>query len=212
MIRSWERPATGAAGALAARLAGQVPVLVTGRLRLRAPRIGDFGAYAGILMSDRAAGLGGPFDREGAWDDFCQAVAGWMLRGMGVWTIETRAAGTPAGETHAGETHAGETLAGGELLGFGYLWQEYGDPEPEIGWILTEAAEGKGYAREAAEAIRAHGFGPLGLATVVSYVDPGNSRSAAVAERLGAVRDPRAEAALGAFVRVYRHNRPEGRA
>lgn len=197
MIRSWERPATGAAGALAARLAGQVPVLVTGRLRLRAPRIGDFGAYAGILMSDRAAGLGGPFDREGAWDDFCQAVAGWMLRGMGVWTIEAR---------------AGEAHAGGELLGFGYLWQEYGDPEPEIGWILTEAAEGKGYAREAAEAIRAHGFGPLGLATVVSYVDPGNTRSAALAERLGAVRDPRAEAALGAFVRVYRHNRPEGRA
>ncbi len=194
MIRPWEMPATGAAAALAASLAEKVPELATARLRLRAPRIGDFEAYAGILMSDRAAGLGGPFDRKGAWDDFCQAVAGWMLRGMGVWTIEAR---------------AGEARAGGEVLGFGFLWQEYGDPEPEIGWILTEAAEGKGHAREAAEAIRAHGFGPLGMATVVSYVDPGNARSAALAERLGAVRDPLAEADLGASIRVYRHNRLE---
>lgn len=191
-VPPWERPATGAAAALAASLAERVPELATARLRLRAPRIADFQAYAGILMSDRAAGLGGPFGRRGAWDDFCQAVAGWMLRGMGVWTIEAR--------------------AGGEVLGFGYLWQEYGDPEPEIGWILTEAAEGKGHAREAAEAIRAHGFGPLGMETVVSYVDPGNARSAALAERLGAVRDPRAEAVLGASVRIYRHPRPEGRA
>lgn len=191
MIRPWEMPATGAAAALAASLAERVPVLATERLTLRAPRIADFQPYAGILMSDRAAGLGGPFGRDGAWNDFCQAVAGWMLRGMGVWTIEAR--------------------KGSEVLGFGYLWQEYGDPEPEIGWVMTGAAEGKGFAREAAEAIRAHAFGTLGLATVVSYVDEGNTRSVALAERLGAVRDPAAEAALARSVRVYRH-RPEGSA
>ncbi|MEZ5732221.1 MAG: GNAT family N-acetyltransferase [Paracoccaceae bacterium] len=185
MTRPWEQPATGPAATLAARLAELVPVLRTGRLILRAPVIGDFGTYADILMSDRAAGLGGPFDREGAWNDFCQAVAGWLLRGAGVWTI-TRA-------------------TDGECLGFGYLWQEYGDPEPEIGWVLTAAAEGQGYAREAAEAIRAHAFGTLGWPTVVSYIDIGNTRSARLAERLGATRDPLAEAAFGEPVMVYRH-------
>jgi RimJ/RimL family protein N-acetyltransferase len=191
MIRPWEMPPTGPAAALAARFADRVPALETPRLTLRAPQVGDFQPYAAIFMSDRAAGLGGPFDREGAWADFCQAVAGWMLRGMGVWTIAAR--------------------TGGEVLGFGYLWQEYGDPEPEIGWVMTEAAEGKGMAREAAEAIRAHAFGTLGMATVVSYIDHDNDRSIALAERLGAVRDRGAEAAFAEPVRVYRHH-PEGRA
>lgn len=191
MMHAWERPSTGAAAAQAGAMSDLVPVLGTERLVLRAPLIGDFQPYAGIFMSGRAAGLGGPLDREGAWNDFCEAVAGWMLRGMGLWTIIER--------------------EGGVVLGFGYLWQEYGDPEPEIGWVLTEAAEGKGYAREAAEAIRAHAFDTLGMATVVSYVDHDNGRSIALAERLGAVRDPGAEAAMADPVRVYRH-RPEGRA
>ena len=189
MILPWEVPPAGPAAALAAGLADRVPVLSTRRLTLRAPQVADFQPYAAIFMSDRASGLGGPFDRAGAWADFCQAVAGWMLRGMGVWTIE------PRGDD--------------EVLGFGYLWQEYGDPEPEVGWVLTAAAEGKGYAREAAEAIRDYAFGTLGLSTIVSYFDHDNDRSIALAERLGAVRDLAAEAALADPVRVYRH-RAEG--
>ncbi|MFF4243888.1 GNAT family N-acetyltransferase [Streptomyces sp. NPDC001822] len=56
--------------------------------------------------------------------------------------------------------------------------------EVEIGWRLGRAAWGRGYAtaaaRTALERLRA-----LGVPEVVAVVDPRNTRSAAVAERLG---------------------------
>ena len=63
-------------------------------------------------------------------------------------------------------------------------------PEKELGWMLYDGFEGQGYAHEAAAAMRDWAFDILGLETLVSYVDPGNQKSIAVAERLGAVRDP----------------------
>ena len=60
----------------------------------------------------------------------------------------------------------------------------------ELGWLLYDGYEGQGYATEAAAALRDWAFGTLGLETLVSYCDPDNAASIAVAERLGAVRDP----------------------
>ncbi len=97
-------------------------------------------------------------------------------------------------------------------MGFASHAVEYGDAEPEIGWLLTEAAEGKGIATEAAAAVRDHHFATLGQPTVVSYVDPANTASARVAEKLGATRDADAEAGFakhGEAVQVWRHRRGE---
>ena len=69
------------------------------------------------------------------------------------------------------------------------------------------AAEGKGYAFEAAQAARAHAFDVLGWETAVSYIDPGNARSIELAERLGAVRDPEA-APFHEGDLVFRHSAP----
>lgn len=63
-------------------------------------------------------------------------------------------------------------------------------PAVEIGWRLAPAWWGKGYATEAARASLAHGFGPLGLAEIVSFTIPANTRSQAVMQRLGMARDP----------------------
>ncbi|MEL6197095.1 MAG: GNAT family N-acetyltransferase, partial [Pseudomonadota bacterium] len=72
--------------------------------------------------------------------------------------------------------------------------------------------EGKGITQEAALAARAHAYGTLGWPTAVSYIDHGNDRSIALAERLGAARD-----AAAAFpgqdegaepCHVYRHPAP----
>jgi RimJ/RimL family protein N-acetyltransferase len=182
MTRPWEAPPTGQAAALAASLTAAIPALRTPRLSLRAPRIGDFTAYAEITMSDRAKGIGGPFSREEAWLDFTQAVAGWLLRGFGLWTLEV----------------AGD----GAVAGFVLLNHEFGDEEPELGFLLLEAYEARGLAQEAAEAARAFAFGELGWASVVSYIDADNHRSRRLAERMGARHEADAQG-----VCVYRHEK-----
>ncbi|WP_170763966.1 GNAT family N-acetyltransferase [Ruegeria lacuscaerulensis] len=181
----WEAPATGTAAALSARLGALVPRIETARLVLRAPELRDFECYAEILMSDRARYLDGPFDREGAWQDFTQYVAGWMLRGAGVWTVEDRTDGV--------------------VMGFVSVAMEFGDQEYELGYMLTAAAEGRGIATEAVTAARSFALDTHDLPSLVSYVDPDNARSAKVAQRAGARRDEQAESAFDKPVHVYRH-------
>ncbi|MBL9052390.1 MAG: GNAT family N-acetyltransferase [Tabrizicola sp.] len=183
---TWNLPPTGPAAQQMATTVATVPVITTERLRLRAPNLSDWHAYREVLLSDRAAFMGGPFTEEDAFADFCQGVAGWMLRGAGMWTI---------------------TLAGDETaLGWLFLWQEMGDPEPEMGWILVKEAEGKGYALEAAKAVLPMAVALFGKGGFVSYIDDGNDASARLALRLGAVRDPKAEARLDEpGLQVYRH-------
>ena len=55
----------------------------------------------------------------------------------------------------------------------------------EVGWRLHRDAWGRGYATEAGAAGLRHGFERLELAEIVAFIHPANTRSAAVAERLG---------------------------
>lgn len=181
-IFPWEAAPSGPAAALAAAVSAPVPGITTTRLRLRAPRIADFPAYAEITTGGRGLHIGGPFTREEAWLDFTQMVAGWLLRGYGAWAVER--------------------LSDGALQGFVLLNHEFGDAEPELGFLFRAGAEGKGYAFEAAQAARHFAFGILKWASVVSYVDAANDRSIRLAERLGAVRDA---AASDEDLIVYRH-------
>ncbi|HLK91255.1 MAG TPA: GNAT family N-acetyltransferase [Polyangia bacterium] len=63
-------------------------------------------------------------------------------------------------------------------------------PCVEIGWRLAHAHWGRGYATEGARAALAFGFGPAGLAEIVSMTTPANTRSRHVMEKLGMHRDP----------------------
>ncbi len=62
-------------------------------------------------------------------------------------------------------------------------------PAVEIGWRLARHAWGHGYATEAARAALEHAWA-IGLQSIVAFLVPTNHRSAAVAERIGMVRDP----------------------
>jgi RimJ/RimL family protein N-acetyltransferase len=185
----WLRAPQGLAQTVAQEICASVPQIVTDRLVLRAPKMGDYPAYEAVFTSDRAAHIGGPFSPEDSLNDFCRAVAGWMLRGTGMWTITLR----------------GDDAA----LGWIYLWQERGDPDPELGWILTHEAEGQGIAYEAARAVWPRGFDLFGDGGFVSYIGAQNARSTKLAQRLGAARDLAAEAAMDDDdLHIYRYSAP----
>lgn len=164
-----------------------IPTLRTSRLVLRPPRFEDFAAYRVLMASPRSVGMGGPYDTRGAWGWFCHDVGQWHLFGHGALMVDVSATGECAGQV--GINH-------GPLF-----------PEKELGWLLYEDFEGRGYATEAATAMRDWAFGTLGLETLVSYCDPANHASIAVAERLGAVRDETAPRQDPEDV-VFRHVRP----
>ncbi len=168
MTRPWETVIPGPAADFAAALTGQLPVLETARLRLRAPQLTDFDAWAEVFCGPAGAHLGGPFDRDEAFTEFTATCGLWLLRGHGLWTVESK--------------------AGGEVLGFVLIGFEPGDQAPELGYLFRSAAEGHGYATEAATALRDHAFSTLRMDRLVSYIDPANRRSQRVAERLQARR------------------------
>lgn len=186
MTLAWLSPTTAPAMTLAQGMAQAAPVFATERLRLRLPVLADYPAYEAVLTSDRARYVDGPYSPAGAWADFAEGVAGWLLRGAGVWTVTPLVQDIP--------------------LGWIYLWQQRGRPEPELGFIFTAAAEGQGYAHEAASAVLPHAVRLFGAGGFVSYIHRDNAPSARLATRLGAVRDPQAEAAYGQpLLHIYRH-------
>lgn len=79
-----------------------------------------------------------------------------------------------------------------------------GWPEPELGWHLYEGHEGKGYAREAALAVRDHMQVRLGMGPLISMIDAENSRSLSLVRRLGAKLE-RAFEEGGRLIHIYRH-------
>lgn len=159
--------------------------LRTERLILRKPEIDDFEAYARLMASPRSAGMGGSFDLRAAWGMFCHDAALWQLFGHGALMIDLAEGGECVGQV--GINH-------GPLF-----------PEKELGWFVYEGHEGRGYATEAALALRNWAFSTLKLPSLVSYIAPGNAASVAVAERLGARLDPTAPRTDPADL-VYRHS------
>ncbi len=165
-----------------------IPVLETGRLLLRAPRTTDEPAWSAFIESQRAKFIGGPVETGRGWRTFGTLLGHWLMRGTGGFVLQLKDDPAPLGQV--GPWYPGD-------------W-----PEPEIGWTLwTAEAEGQGYVTEAARAVLAHVFGDLGWPTAVSYIDADNTRSVAVAERLGASVDADAPRPNDEVV-VYRHSRP----
>jgi RimJ/RimL family protein N-acetyltransferase len=162
-----------------------IPTLTTERLHLRRPEAADWPAYRAYRLSPRSTS---PMPEGAAWTHFAAFFGHWTLRGFGRFVAVLRATGQPIGH-------------------FGPFFPE-GHPERELTWTLWDASlEGQGLAFEGARAGRDHAFGPLGWGSAVSYIDPANLRSQALAARLGAVRDPLAPNPYGDATQVWRHGR-----
>lgn len=147
------------------------PTLTTKRLTLRPHVMADFDAYAGLMQSDRAVHMGGPFDLQHAWMWFASDIAQWPLKGCGALAVTETATNRLVGQVILND-----------LPHF---------PERELGWMAFD--QGHGYLTEAAVRLRDYAFADLGWPTLVSYVAPANDRSIALAERLGARQDRTAD-------------------
>ena len=81
-----------------------------------------------------------------------------------------------------------------EFIGFvGLMWQCFEaafTPALEIGWRLSRANWGQGFATEAATSALRVGFSNLSTDEIVSMTSPLNIRSIAVMQRLGMSRNP----------------------
>ena len=164
-----------------------IPVIQTERLVLREPREADFPAMLAFNDSPRAAFVGGGAPRQQVWRGLLANIGLWALRGHGFFSVDTKA---------------------GDFIGrIGVLFHDGWD-EPELGWHLFDGCEGQGYCVEAARAARADYHARLSAKPLISYIDPANPKSEAVARRLGAVAE-RETVFFDKTINVWRHPHPE---
>jgi RimJ/RimL family protein N-acetyltransferase len=145
-----------------------VPVLETPRLRLRGLEPRDLDGIAAINADAHAVrylGSGETLDRMGSWRQLAMFIGHWALLGYGFFAVERR-----------------DDAA---FLGRVGLLNPEGWPGLEIGWTIAPAHWGKGYATEAAEAVRDWAFGTLGQKRLISLIAPENDASVRVAEKIG---------------------------
>ncbi|MEM7074951.1 MAG: GNAT family N-acetyltransferase [Pseudomonadota bacterium] len=162
------------------------PRLETPRLILRGPEPRDFEPlYAFLLDKERSWGFGTEKDRAKAWRWFAMSIGHWALHGYGYFTMEWKETGQPCGLTG--------------------IWNPEGWPEPEIGWVVYEGFEGRGIAFEGATRARRWAYEDLGFTTLTSNIVPGNARSVALAERLGASFERAYDNVEMGAEQLYRH-------
>jgi RimJ/RimL family protein N-acetyltransferase len=100
--------------------------------------------------------------------------AHFETHGFGIWAVEAPGVAPFVG------------FVGLQQVGF----EAHFTPAVEIGWRLSPAFWGKGYATEAAKAAIRFGFEKLNLDQIVSFTVPANKPSWSVMERIGMTRDP----------------------
>jgi RimJ/RimL family protein N-acetyltransferase len=132
---------------------------------------------------------GAPFDAQYAAGRFDHHVEHWERYGFGLWLARERSAAEVLGWVGAAHPTYVPELAG----------------EVEIGWALRRPFWGRGFASEGAAAALASAFAHLECGGVVSLINPANTRSMAVAEKLGMNRYGEARRPdTGELMRVYR--------
>lgn len=142
------------------------PVLETERLTLRPIAIEDFPRWAEMMGDPEAAKfLGGAQPAAVAWRGFMTMAGAWSLTGISMFSLVERDTGLWLGRIGP--------------------WTPHGWPGTEVGWGLHPDAQGKGYGVEAATATIDYAFDVLGWTDVIHCIDPDNTPSQRLAERIG---------------------------
>jgi RimJ/RimL family protein N-acetyltransferase len=142
--------------------------LETPRLRLRRWREADLDTLV-RWQSDSALmrHMGKPsFTREETEADLARHEDHWREHGFGLWAAEEKKTGA---------------LVGRAGLAYHRLWPD----DPEVGWLIDTAWQGRGLATEAGAACISYAFEELGFERVVSICTAENAASRRVMEKLG---------------------------
>lgn len=155
------------------------PVLVTERLELWCPVAAD--------LPDLHAMMQNEVTRQffGAWEAtladmharLLRNVGSWSLYGYGTFMVRERGKATIIGNCGVFQSWRG-------------LGEDF-DDQPEAGWIVAADKVGQGYAGEAMTAVFAWFDAEHGPRRTVCMIDPANTASIRLAEKLGftAMRD-----------------------
>ena len=156
------------------------PTLVTERLTLRHIRPSDIHYFADTHADPEIMRhVGGPVCREDAWRRAMTGAGFWGVLGIGLWAVERRS--------------DGETIGHVGFFDFQRDMLPSISGEPEMGWIFTSKAHGKGYASEAGRAALDWFDTTIGPLSVPAIIDLENAPSMRLAERLGFERQPDAD-------------------
>jgi RimJ/RimL family protein N-acetyltransferase len=157
--------------------------LSTDRLRLRPPTPHDAEALYDLFADEEV--MGGLHREPVSAVEHARALieegmGGWRTDGLGPFILETT--GTDRRVVGQAGLMIFDTRAWTPST-----WAQAGSrAQPELGWALMRAHWGRGYATEAAAAIRDWARESRSIGELVSLISPDNVRSQRVAERLGA--------------------------
>jgi len=130
--------------------------------------------------------VGKPLSEAGTWQVLAAMTGHWQMRGYGPYAVVERNTG--------------------RVLGPVGLWYPLGWPEPEIKWALARDYWGRGYAVEAARAVRRMAGEMLPEIRLISLIQVDNRASIALAERMGALFEKTLPFRDRVW-RLYRHQR-----
>ena len=148
------------------------PILETGRLRLRAHRLEDFGPiHAMVSDGTLMRHISGAQPREEAWRRMLAAPGCWALLGYGYWVVERREDGVLLGQVG--------------LADFKRDMAPSIEGLPELGYVFAAHAHGRGYAAEAVGAVLDWADHVLQPAQIVAITGYQNAASIRLAERAG---------------------------
>jgi ribosomal-protein-alanine N-acetyltransferase len=149
-------------------------VIETERLLLRQPRAEDAPGLLEAFADPEAMrfiGDGSTTDLAGADEAVGRWLERWDAWGIGMFVVERAEDARVLGRA-------------GFLRWDSETW-EIGGSETELGWGLAREHWGRGYATEAAVALRDWALAERGLTRLISLIQPANLRSIRVAEKLG---------------------------
>lgn len=152
------------------------PCLLTTRLKLRRWVNSDREPFAALNADPEVMRyFRGPLDGAASDALMDRIESSFDELGYGLWAVAVRSTG--------------------EFIGFTGLarqtFQAHFTPAVEVGWRLSAAAWGHGYATEAARAALDFAFGVVNVDEVVSITTRTNERSQAVMRRIGMTYDPK---------------------